>query len=235
MPHQVRNQPVQGVRILAAATAVLLARSTSLRLAFALLFTGALSACVSNPPNASSPSTAAVALDRPVPAYLTQDKSCAVVAGGAIGSQFADARVTRFWHAVNTEITDKLVANLEADRYQVVKVLVPTEGVATQDRLITQQLAQARCNRLIQVSHTVGEDTKGKYFRFDVEVLRMAPKAGTAVQAQGTTVVPTLEFRRDYRFARTPDVFGTFDTQVFATTAYLDMRGSGKLESLRQP
>lgn len=206
-----------------------------MKLTVALLFAGALSACVSIPPNASTASSAPEAVDRPSPAYLTQDKGCAVVAGGAIGSRFADVRITRFWHAVNTEITDKLVANLEADRYQVVKVLVPTEGVATQDRLITQQLAHARCNRLIQVSHTVDEDTKGKYFRFDVEVLRMAPKTGATVQAQGTTVIPTLEFRRDYRFARTPDVFGTFDTKAFATTAYLDMRGSGKLEPLRQP
>jgi hypothetical protein len=206
-----------------------------MKLALALLVTGALSACTSTPPNASTPLPAPGIGDRPAPAYLTQDRGCAVVAGGAIGSQFADMRVTRFWHAVNTEITDKLVANLEADHYQIVKVLVPTEGMATQDRMVAHSLAQARCNRLIQVSHTVDEDTRGKFFRFEVEVMRMIPKAGAGAQDPGTRVVTTSEFRRDYRFARTPDVFGTFDTQVFATTAYRDMKGSGKLEALRQP
>ena len=170
---------------------------------------------------------------RPVPGYLTADKGCAVVAGGAIGSQFADPKITSFWHTVNGEITAQLHDRLAADHYRVVKLVVPSEEALNNEKVVVRSLASNRCSRLIQVWHTIDEDKSGKFFRFDVVAMRMQPKAQDAVAAGGTQVTTVGEFKREYRFARNAEVFKTFHTGQFAGTVAQDLQRSGVLEPLR--
>ncbi|HET9205455.1 MAG TPA: hypothetical protein VFO28_04395 [Burkholderiaceae bacterium] len=192
-----------------------------------------LSACAtSNTAPATSVATAPPAA-RPVPAYLTADKGCAVVAGGAIGSQFADPKITSFWHTVNGEITAHLHERLAADHYRVVKLVVPTEEALNNEKVVVRSLAANRCSRLIQVWHTVDEDKGGKFFRFDVVAMRMQPKAQDAVAPGGTQVTTVGEFKREYRFARNAEVFKSFQTGQFAGTVAQDLQRSGVLEPLR--
>ena len=192
-----------------------------------------LSACAA--PNTAPTDGAATAapVPRAVPGYLTADKGCAVVAGGAIGSQFADPKITSFWHTVNGEITEQLHERLAAERYRVVKLVVPTEEALNNEKVVVRSLAANRCSRLIQVWHTIDEDKGGKFFRFDVVAMRMQPKAQDAVAPGGTQVTTVGEFKREYRFARNAEVFKTFQTGQFAGTVAQDLQRSGVLEPLR--
>ncbi|HYJ98338.1 MAG TPA: hypothetical protein VEX14_09755 [Burkholderiaceae bacterium] len=182
-----------------------------------------LSACAA--PNTAPTDGAATAAPaaRPVPGYLTADKGCAVVAGGAIGSQFADPKITSFWHTVNGEITAQLHERLA----------VPSEEALNNEKVVVRSLASNRCSRLIQVWHTIDEDKSGKFFRFDVVAMRMQPKAQDAVAPGGTQVTTVGEFKREYRFARNAEVFKTFNTGQFAGTVAQDLQRSGVLEPLR--
>src|SRR3954469_15934577 len=105
------------------------------------------------------------------------DAACAVLAGGGIGSAFAEPNITRFWYEVNKQITDRLHELLVAGRYRAVKVIVPAEETRDNEQWVVQALARHRCGRLIQVSHAVNEDAAGKFFRFDVTVMHLEPRA----------------------------------------------------------
>jgi hypothetical protein len=197
-----------------------------MRVPMFLAAAAALAGCAS-----SSPPTPVVPPGQ-VPAYLTAQKGCAVVAGGGIGSSFADPKITSFWHQVNAEVTTQLHDRLAADGYRVVKLIVPTEQAPDNQKVVVQKLAQNQCNRLIQVSHTVSEDASGKFFRFDVAAMRMQPKGDRAPGAGGTNVTRVGEFQHDYRFARSAEVFSSFRTGTFAGTVYGDLKQSGALETL---
>jgi hypothetical protein len=189
-----------------------------------------LSACGTPATDTAQPPAPA---PRVVPSYLSADKGCAVVAGGGIGSAFADPKITSFWHTVNGEITSQLHERLAADRYRVIKLVVPSEDATKNEGVVVRGLAANRCSRLIQVSHKVDEDSSGKFFRFDVVALRMQPKAQDAMSAGGTNVTTVGEFKREYRFARNAEVFKTFNTATFAGTVAQDLQRSGVLEPLR--
>jgi len=192
-----------------------------------------LSACTAPNPVQSDAAATSAAAPRTVPTYLTADKGCAVVAGGAIGSQFADPKITSFWHTVNGEITSLLHEQLAAERYRVVKLVVPSEEAQNNEKVVVRSLAANRCSRLIQVGHTIAEDSSGKFFRFDVVAMRMQPKAQDAVAPGGTNVTTVGEFKREYRFARNAEVFKTFSTGQFAGTVAQDLQRAGVLEPLR--
>lgn len=197
------------------------------------VFLGALAAavagCAGPSPRAEGPAQSS----SPAPSYLTVPNGCAVVAGGGIGSSFSDPKVSVFWQKVNAEITDQVYEHLASDGYHVVKLIVPSEQAADNQRIVVRTLGQSRCSRLIQISHTVGEDPSGKFFSFDVTAMRMQPKGDRAAGASGTNVVTVGEFQRNYRYPRSTESFNTFRTSVFAAAVYGDLRQSAVLEPLR--
>lgn len=166
-------------------------------------------------------------------AYLTAATGCAVVAGGAIGSKFDDPKIAAFWDKVNASVTTELHDRLVLGQYKTVKLLVPTVDAASNQQVVLAALAQNRCNRLLQVSHTVDEDSAGKYFRFDVALMRLEPKGDRQPGASGTSVNTVGEFARAYRFPRTAASFESFYTGNFAETVLADLKESGALEKLR--
>ena len=81
--------------------------------------------------------------------------------GGSVGNTFSDPKVAGFWHEVNKQISDLLYDSLVLDKYKVVKLTVSVAQSSDNERLVLEALARNRCNRVIQVSHTVDEDTSG--------------------------------------------------------------------------
>jgi hypothetical protein len=199
-----------------------LVRTASIAAAAALI-----SACSTPPaiPSAASPPGAAD--------YLKSPTGCAIVAGGGVGSLFADKQVTAMWDKVNAAVTTELHDRLVQQQYKVVKVLVPTERTRKAEDLMLSSLASNRCNRLLQVSHKVDEDAAGKYFRFDIALLRSAPAADASSAADSITVRTAREFQREYRYPRTQESFDNFYTGTFAETVLADLTRSGTLQPLR--
>lgn len=202
-----------------------------LRLAVPFALIATLAACAGGP---TAPSrTAAPPAPGASPAYLSAPTGCAVLAGGSIGSQFSDGQVTATWDKINAAITTELHDRLIEQRYKVVKTLVPTVRTGKVEDLVMASLAEHRCNRLLQVAHQVNEDASGRYFRFDVTLLRVVPKEDAAAAAGSVTVRTVGEYRREYRYARTPQNLENFYTGTFAETVLADLTRSGMLAPLR--
>ena len=167
-----------------------------------------------------------------VPAYVLADKGCAVVAGGGLGSQFADAKINRIWSEVNKQVTDYLYRDLTGDAYNVREFILPAERTPGNQQMVIADMIHERCNRLIQVAHTVGEDANGRYFRFDVSVLRLVPKPA-GMTDPNTNARTVGEFSRQYRYPRTEEAFHAFHTGTFAHQVYRDLQASGVLATMR--
>lgn len=195
-------------------------RALMLVLAGAALLTG----CAASAPGTNQPAS-------PIPAYITAPQGCAIVAGGSLGSSFEDPRVSGFWNQVNEQISAALFEHLQGDGYRVVKLIVlPTDKV---EQVIPRAMAANRCSRIIQVTHVVNEDARGKFFQFNVEVMHIKPSGSRAPGAQETRVVTVGEFARDYRYPRTPAVMQTFRTGTFASSVYRELAASGVLAPLK--
>lgn len=196
-------------------------RTRSVLAAAAVVF---LAACSTTPTQAPTKST---------PSYLLSTTGCAVVAGGDIGSQFADKHVTAMWTKINSAITTELHDRLVLNKYKAVKFLVPSARVAKAEDLVFENLARNRCNRVLQVAHKVDEDSSGKYFRFDVTLFRAQPKEDVATSESAVTIIATSEFQRSYRFARTQASFENFYTGTFAEKVLEELVAAGALAPLR--
>ncbi len=169
-----------------------------------------------------------------IPSYLTLPTGCAVLAGGGIGSLFADEQATAIWDRINATLTAELHERLLRDRqYRVIRFTVPTQRTGKAEDLVMAQLAEQRCNRLIQVSHQIAEDGAGRYFRFDVALFRIDPKPGHEAMAAAITVVTTAEFKHSYRYARTQQSLDDFHAGDFAEQVFADLTKSGVLAPLR--
>lgn len=167
------------------------------------------------------------------PAYLRSATGCAVLAGGDVGSRFADPQVAAVWAKVNAAVTTELHDRLVQNQYRAVKLLVPTERKAKAEDLVFESVATHRCNRVLQVAHKVDEDAEGKYFRFDVSLFKAEPKEGAVAAGATTTVVATSEYRRSYRYPRTQAAFENFYTGTFAEQVLADLVAAGALAPLK--
>lgn len=166
-----------------------------------------------------------------IPDYITAPRGCAILVGGSVGSSFEDPKISGFWNTVNEQISGYLFDNLKNDKYQVVKLIVaPTDKL---EQVTTQAMARNRCSRLIQLTHIVNEDAKGKFFQFNVELMHVKPVGARVQGATETRVVTVREFLREYRYPRTPAVMQSFRTGTFADSAYRELAASGALAPLR--
>ena len=167
------------------------------------------------------------------PAYLTAARSCAVVVGGSVGSFFADPSTAAFWHEANKQITDRLFESLVRDRYHAIKLTIPVEGHGTLERMVGLAMARGECNRILQVSHTVGDDLEGPYFQISLTLLRVRTSGKSVPASERADVITLGDFNRDYRYRRDGVAFDAFRTGSFAREAYRDLKASGHLERLR--
>ncbi len=190
----------------------------------ALLLAALLSAC-----STPAPTTPAA-----TPAYLTSPTGCAIVAGGGIGSQFSDKQVTAMWDKVNAAITTELHDRLVENRYKVIKFVVPTERTLKADDLVIADMGANRCNRLLQVSHKVDEDSVGQVLPLRHHAVPHRPErrgptrgrlASPCARAASSSAATATRARR-----RSLD---SFYTGTFADTVLADLTKSGSLAPLR--
>lgn len=186
-----------------------------------------LGACASPPASTETGTPAAI------PAYLQAATGCAIVAGGNIGSRFADPQVTANWSRINGAITTELHDRLVAQQLKAVKLLVPAGHERKAEDVVFEGLVANRCNRVLQIAHKVAEDASGRYFQFDVSMFRAVPKPASGASGGALSVVATSDFQRSYRFTRTQESFDNFYTGTFAETVLADLVASGVLEPLR--
>lgn len=184
---------------------------------------------------AAPPSAPRVAVAKPsaTPDYLTEKRGCAVLAGGSIGSEFADSKVASFWHEINKQIADHLFEELVLSKYRVVKLTISPNDSFDTERLVIAAMSRHRCNRLIQISSIVNEDSQGRFFRYDITLLRAEPKGVRAPGATGTNIVTVGEYTRAYRYPRTDATFKSFYTGTFASTVFSDLTASGAVDPLK--
>ncbi len=200
------------------------------RIGFALaIVSAALAGCATKADRAAEPAVAA----RPAPDYLTAPQGCAVVIGGSVGAGFADRKVAELWHEINRGIADSLYDQLSAARYKVVKLTIPVDAAEGDvERSMIDAMVLHRCNRVLQLSHTVDEDAKGRFFQFEVALFRMAPKLRPP-GASGTSVVTVGEYKRQYRFVRSLERLLEFRMDEFADKLYADLKSTESLQALR--
>ena len=157
--------------------------------------------------------------------------ACIVVAGGS-GSRMAEPRVDLFWMAVNREITHLLVQDLGMNDYAAHEVF---EEIADRDKTPRKSMvavAQSGCAYLLQVGHDVGEDASGKYFTFEVTLLRLVGEDGGPPRP-GAQVRTVGEFTKRYRHAHTADQMNKLNTATVANAMFADLLASGKLAPAR--
>jgi hypothetical protein len=203
----------------------------ALRIPFlALLSAGSLIVgCTAAPTAHPVPTVQTVA----VPAYLTENKGCAVLVGGSLGSEFADPKIADFWHAVNSQVANHLYDELVFNKFKVVKLTISPKESPDTERLVAAAMARNRCNRVIQVVNIVNEDAQGRFFKYDISVMRFDPKGARTPGSVGTRVTTVGEFSRSYRYVRNDATFKTFFTGTFASSVYSDLAASGTLVPLK--
>lgn len=207
-------------------------KKSRLGVRYVTLGLAALLAACSTPP-ASGPAPAPPAAANSTPAYLLSPTGCALVAGGGLGSEFLDRKITAVWDKINEAITNELHGRLVRSQYKVSKFIVPTERAGQAQDLVVREIAASRCSRLLQVAHQVGEDAAGRYFRFDVTLMRMQPPEGGRRSPAGHQVTTVSEFKREYRYPRTKESFDSFHTGTFAERVFADLTRSGALAPIR--
>lgn len=165
------------------------------------------------------------------PSYLTSETGCAIVVGGAVGDYFGEKEIDDFWSSNNSRIASQLLSNLKAAGYRVNGLVIATpERNLIVDRT-SEAIASTQCNLLVQLSHTIDQDTQGNFFQFNVAILRAEPKS-----SRDGALKVTMEqvYRKDYRYRRTSAVLRSFRIEDFAEVIETDMRTSGILARLRR-
>ncbi|TAK93187.1 MAG: hypothetical protein EPO09_13475 [Aquabacterium sp.] len=167
-------------------------------------------------------------------AYPPNAYRCAVLAGGT-GSRFGDAKVDGFWREVNREVWAQLADQLRTATYDFDAVFTEASDSNSKTPLPKPLLAVARsrCAQLIQISHDIGEDKDGRYFSFDLAVLRFRSKGRAASAQPGTSVVPYEDYSKHYRFARTEEALSTFSPTKLAGQIFQELIASHVLESIK--
>ncbi len=115
----------------------------------------------------------------------------------------------------------------------MIKVIVQPSEISQVDQVAVRELARNRCNRLMQISFEANEDNQGRYFKYNIHLLKMEPNGIPDPTNKSTGVVTRSEYQRSYRYPRTVETMTTFNIGAFALRAYFDMKASGALETLR--
>jgi hypothetical protein len=110
--------------------------------------------------------------------------------------------------------------------------LVVAPGDST-PRTVMRALAHHHCNRLIETTHSVSTDLKGRFFQIQIDAMHVRPAEDTPRVLRGTNVTTVGDYSRKYRYPMTPASLDAFHTGTFGDAAYADLKKSGVLEPLR--
>ncbi|MBI5926377.1 MAG: peptidylprolyl isomerase [Aquabacterium sp.] len=157
---------------------------------------------------------------------------CAVLAGGT-GARFSDAKIDGFWREVNREVTGHVAESLRSGTYDIDIVFTDAKDEGKQPPKPLLAMARSRCAQLIQISHQVGDDKDGRFFAFDVAVLRFRGKGLGAASQPDAQVVGQEDYRKRYQYPLTDDVFKRFKIGQFAAEAFQDLIASGVIDGIK--
>lgn len=175
----------------------------------------------------------ALADNEPVGAsYPPNAYRCAVLAGGT-GSRFSEAKIDGFWREVNREVTGHVAERLRTDTYDIDIVFTDARDEGKQPPKPLLAMARSRCAQLIEISHHIGEDKGGRFFAFEVAVLRFRGKGAVAASQPGMDVVAHEDYRKRYQYPQTDALFKSFNIGQFAQEAFQDLIASGVINGIK--
>lgn len=155
-------------------------------------------------------------------------RPCVLVSGGG-GPVFSDQKVDQLWLAVSQQITDFVVKDLRAQSYDVESVFTDAAERDMAPSKVMLAVARTQCAQILQIGLNVSEDTGGRYFAYEMAVLRLVPKERVSSPTPGTNVVVASDYNKSYRFPRTVDTMENFYTGTFAHQAVDDVVRAGVL------
>jgi len=160
---------------------------------------------------------------------LANAPDCVVLSGGT-GSAFGDSKIDAVWPEINRRVTDLLFEDLRENGYAVRKVFTEAADRDAKPNKALTAVAASGCAHLLQVSHKVGEDSDGRYFSFDVSLLRFVRDDG-GPPTPGSQTKAVSDFQKSYRHPRTAEEMEQFHTGSFANEVYGDLRASRAIEA----
>lgn len=153
---------------------------------------------------------------------------CIVVSGGT-GSVFADPKIDGLWLEINRKVSDPLFEDLRENGYAVRSVFTDAAERDAKPNKALAAVAASGCAHLLQVSHMVGDDADGRYFTFQVSLLRFV-RADGGQPTPGSQTTAVADFKKDYRHPRTEEEMTRFHTGTFANEVFRDLVASQAIE-----
>jgi parvulin-like peptidyl-prolyl isomerase len=159
--------------------------------------------------------------------YPANALRCVVVAGSSV--RYADARAQQLAATVNRSITKFVNEEFNARHYESSQVFHEPEDVETDPPQWLSQMVRRRCGHLVQIAYEALNDAAGPYFSWEVQVMHLDRKSSSEPRA---TLVSAGDYRKRYRYDRSPDFLANFIMSDFAHTIVEDLMASGTLPGL---
>ena len=153
---------------------------------------------------------------------------CMVVSGGT-GSAFGDPNIDGLWLTINRKITDLLFDDLRENGYAARNVFTDAADRDVKPNKALAAVGASGCAHLLQVSHQVGEDAGGRFFTFQVSLLRFVSDDG-GPPTPGSSTRAVSDFTKEYRHPRTQEEMDRFHTGTFANEAFRDVVASHAID-----
>ncbi|MEY4763585.1 MAG: hypothetical protein RI907_258 [Pseudomonadota bacterium] len=184
-----------------------------------------LAACGTAQREPQAPTVASAGVGARSSTATPTDQGCAVVLAGSVGSKLPDEAANLNWHQLNTSLAEALSQRLKAEGLPTQLLLVGPGQISQIDTLLLKAVNGQRCTRVLQVTHLVQQDKFGPFFRFDLQLSRVASDDRKPLK----TIRPALrgEFEKSYRFARTPEALDAWRPGALADTAIQGMKAAG--------
>jgi hypothetical protein len=157
---------------------------------------------------------------------------CVLLAGG-MGGRFKEPKIDAIWMEVNRQVSGYLMDDLWNNGYAVFKYIDDPAATVTNPPASVLALARHGCRQMLQVSHVVGEDGTGRFFGFDIDVLRMVPTGAPKVNGN-IPVTVTSDYSKHYRYPRTTAELDTFRTGTFANQVFFDLEAARTLSGAKR-
>lgn len=132
----------------------------------------------------------------------------------------------------NRKVTSTIYERLTAEKYNVSILTVQPPNAKDAPDMMLKELSRKKCSRLIQVSTIAGEDKFGKFFGFNIEVLRIEPKSSTPTPGDRSAVVAG-EYKKVYRYERNEENYKNLSLSGIGQQAYKELKESLVLENIK--
>ena len=181
----------------------------------------------------SAPSTSGLNGGAAAPSFLVADTGCTLITGGAIGDHFGEPTVDDFWFRANSVIVDSLTKQLTDAGANVIAIKVPISDRIDVENTTGKAIAANRCNRIAQLSHSIGSDSQGNFFQFELTVLRALPSDSKRRAGNGAYVSMQQEYKKSYRYRRSKESLDSFNIEDFAALMIQDLKTTQLIAKMR--